>query len=457
MRFEYGGLKLEPALAERWKVSPDGRVYTFTLRSDVKFHNGSVLTAVDVKYSFDRAKAKGQAAAGYLEFFKEARVVDDYTVQIELTKPTAPFLMMLPRLFIIGRVCLTGKDSGGDLGTAFLQTNSCGTGPYRIENWERGRQIVLTRFNDYWRGWSGRHLSRIVIRNIPELPTARLLLERGDIDIQNYVSLDDIPIVSRNPLIQVENRPGIPATSFRFATHKGPTRNPKVREALTYSVPYDRFIESVMKGGATRLQGPIAQGIPCQDTALPIYKQDLDKAQQLLAEAGYRDGLKLRMDNFNLYPDRRQLALMWQADLKKIGVEFEYKEYDLGTTYALLRDREKGPDIYMMGDYVTYPDPDAYMWRSYHSSQTGEGGLNYGFYNNPEFDRLIEEGRTTLDPAKRCDIYRRAQRTLVNDFVGAWVMQQHTTIFRRSRVKNYRPLPSAFEAYSFYDMYKEER
>jgi peptide/nickel transport system substrate-binding protein len=97
------------------------------------------------------------------------------------------------------------------------------------------------------------------------------------------------------------------------------------------------------------------------------------------------------------------------------------------------------------------------MWRSYHSSQTGEGGLNYGFYNNPQFDRLIEDGRATLDPARRCDIYRRAQRTLVNDFVGAWVMQQHTTIFVRSRVKNYKPLPNAFEAYSFYEMYKEGR
>ena len=457
VRFEYGGLKLEPALAQRWTISPDGKTYTFTLRPDVKFHNGSVLTPADVKYSFERGKAKGQAAASYLEFFKEARVVDDHTIQIELTKPTAPFLMMLPRMFIIGQSCLAGKDSGGDMGTAYLQQNSCGTGPYKIESWERGRQIVLMRFNDYWRGWSGRHVNRVVIRTVPELATARLLLERGDIDVQHYVSLDDIPIVSRNPQIRIEDHEGIPATSIRFVTQKGATQNPKVREALTYSVPYDQFIENVMKGRATRLQGPIARGIACHDDTLPVYKQDLNRAKQLFAEAGYPNGLKLRMDNFNMYPERRQLALMWQADLKKIGVELEYKEHDMGTTYALLRDREKGPDTYMMGDYVTYPDPDAYMWRSYHSSQTGEGGLNYGFYNNQEFDRLIEEGRTTLDEAKRCDHYRRAQRNLVNNFVGAWLMQQHTTIFMRSRVKNYKPLPSAFEAYSFYEMYKEER
>ena len=287
VRFAYGELKIEPALAERWGISQNSRVYTFNLRQGVKFHDGSPLTAADVKYSFERAKTKAAGAAFITENVKEVRVVDNQTVEVELTRPMAPYLLMLPRLLVIGQRCVAGHEVGGDLGTRYLQDKSCGTGPFQIESWERGRQITLRRFEDYWGAWSRRSLERVVIRVVPEVATARLLLERGDIDIQHAISLDDLPKVANNPNIKVQDNPGVPAVYFHMLMHRGPTKNQLVRMALTYSFPYKAFIGAVMRGTASQLQGPLASSIPCHDSALPVFQQDLEKAKQLLRQAGY--------------------------------------------------------------------------------------------------------------------------------------------------------------------------
>jgi peptide/nickel transport system substrate-binding protein len=453
VRFEYGGLKLEPALAERWRVSPNGRVFTFFLRPNVRFHDGSILTADDVKYSFNRVKAKNSGNAYIVAEYKEARVIDARTIQIELTEPSAPFLQMIPRLFIVSRRCVE-RNAGDDMGTRYLQDNSCGTGPFRIQSWERARQLTLAWFNQYWRGWPQKHLNRVVIRALLEVATTRLLLERGDIDVAQFISLDDLARAATNPNLQVVSAPGIPAIYLQMVMHKGPTRDVRVRQALSLSFPYEAYLRDVMRGQARPLTGPLARGITCQDTALPAPRQDLARAKELLTQAGYGQGMKINLIGNPGFEERRQMALLWQSELRKIGVDLEFREMDQGPWYTLMR-RGDGSETFIFGNFPAYPDPDGYFWRFFHSSQVGDVGFNLSFFQSREVDDLLEQGRTTLNARQRCEAYARVQRIMVDQYVAIWVMQQNVTEIHRSRVKNYRPPPHSYQVMEFYPMYKE--
>ena len=190
-----GGMELEPELAESWEMAPDGLSYTFNLREGVKFHDGSELTAEDVKYTIDRVLALKKGIYQTISSITSAEVVDDHTIALTLSEPFPPFLQALQRLYILNADVVKEHEEAGDWGEKWLAENEAGSGPYTLASAERNQQFVVEKFPDYFKGWDGPHVDRVVFRNIDvsaeKLPPSEIRAENADARIAD-VSFENI-------------------------------------------------------------------------------------------------------------------------------------------------------------------------------------------------------------------------------------------------------------------------
>ncbi len=222
---EYRGntTELAPALAQSWRVAPDGTSIELKLRPNVKFHDGSALDAETVKASIDRTKAVNRGGAFFLQTLKEVQVVDPMTVRLVATQPSVSLLYGLPKVFITGKAHLADADRGA----AFFATGGNGTGPYRLTRWEKGQQIVLDHFADYWRGWSGNHAAQVIQRVVPAAGTQQLLLERGDAHLVVLASIgitQDPKELAAKPGREDGGHPGLPGDRHLDEHPEGPAQ-----------------------------------------------------------------------------------------------------------------------------------------------------------------------------------------------------------------------------------------
>ncbi|PYM59702.1 MAG: hypothetical protein DMD79_17150, partial [Candidatus Rokuibacteriota bacterium] len=173
---------LEGVLAKSWKLSDDQQTYTFTLRENVRFHDGSTLSADDVKVSLERMRQIKLGHSWVLDPVKEIRIVDPMTVQVVLTRPYPPFLLGLPLINIVSAKAVKAHEKDGDLAQGWFNTQTDGTGPYKLSDFKVGEQIVLDRFEGYWRGWREKRIDRVVLKLVAESATQRLMMEGGQGD-----------------------------------------------------------------------------------------------------------------------------------------------------------------------------------------------------------------------------------------------------------------------------------
>src|SRR5581483_12299320 len=295
-------MDFKPALPTSWSVNADQSVYTFHLRHGVYFHTGRCcLTASDVKYSIART-IQAQLANAYLfsrfmsNPLKQIKVVDPFTVEFDLGHPQYFFLNALASVYIaqiLDAQALKAHATKSDPWAHNWATDhDAGTGPYMLQSWQHGQQVVLTRFVDYWRGWSGRHFSTAYLRTVPEPATRRDLLERGQADITfGLTPLDDLALRS-NPAVKVIAPYGT-AIDFIAMTQYGPLASPLARQALSYAFPYDAMLTAAFHGFARRAYGPLASTLYGYDPHMFHYHTDLNKARELLAKAGVKPGTTL--------------------------------------------------------------------------------------------------------------------------------------------------------------------
>jgi peptide/nickel transport system substrate-binding protein len=364
--------------------------------------------------------------------------------------------MMLPKILIVSPAAAKAHEANGDLGQAWLAEHTAGTGPYMAESWERGVQHTLTRFDSYWRGWSGQHFDKVVNRVVKEVPSHRMMLERGDTDIASSYNLDDFDALKQNKDVVIDSAPSLTSLDFIMAQHRPPMSDVRLRRALRAMFDYDGFLSTVMKGYARPLRQPWSTGLPFSDPSLPAPKQDLATAKDLLAQAGFANGgLKLSMTATAGYIERAQAAQILQATAKTLGVEISFEAMPVAPWYALLENPDTTSDLYIIGAYPSYPDPDAVVFQQYHSSSARKGSFNFGQYKSQKADQLMVDGRTTLDPAKRAPIYKELRQTLEDDATAIHIMEQDFVMLRRASLKGYKFTPAFFEVYFPYYMYTE--
>ena len=215
LTYEDGGFKLAPALATDWKYSDDQSELTLTLRDNVKFHDGSTLTSEVAKFGLERAKTIGQGDSYLLDPIKSMSTPDAKTLILTLNGPNPEFVYGLTRIFIPSMQAVKDHEVDGDLAKAWFATHEAGSGPYVLADWVVGQKITLKRFDDYWKGWSGKHSDGYELRVVAEPATQRLLIERGECDYADSITRDDLVTMAKNPDIKIENHEAPSRTTLR--------------------------------------------------------------------------------------------------------------------------------------------------------------------------------------------------------------------------------------------------
>ncbi len=410
----------KPALAESWE-NPDPTTWVFHLRPGVKFHDGSPLTAEDVKFTFDTIldeKLASPSRAFYTPI-KNIEVVDDMTVKFTLDQPYSPFLSYLTMSIVPKAIVEQDPE-------AFANA-PVGTGPYKFVSWKRGDTISFEANPDYWGG--APKTPKVEFKIVPDNSARVVALEAGDLDmVQSPLSPQDVTRLESEGKFAVERIPAAGYTYINLNCADPILSDVKVRQALSYLVNREDITSSIYKGIGQVAKGPIPPGMWAYTDDLPSYDYDPDKAAQLLDEAGWKLGpdgkrtkdgqpLKLTVRTHSEDPDRRQLIEVLQAELTNVGIEADTNAVDFATYFA---DIQAGK--YQMGviGWLNLANPDQAMYRQF----TVDGAGNYGHCNNEEISNLIKEARATLDQEKAKELYAQAAKMIVENAFYIFVQYQ---------------------------------
>lgn len=404
----FHGKAMAPNLATEYTYAQDARSISFTLRDDVKFHDGRKLTAKDVSYTLDRLKRLGTGAASLIDGYESTTVKDDTNFTINLSKPSSLFLPALSKIYIVNSE-LVEQNKGSDDGQAWLQSNDAGSGPYMLQDQSQG--VVINLFSDYWSPEQGRPKT-IVFRRIDESATRRDELLAGGIDVALGLSDRDAASLKANPTVKVVPMNTGIQTEIVFNTSVGPTADPKVRKALRLVYDYAGGLKGIRGANGAIANGPLPASLDCRPN-LPPVKQDLEAAKAILAEAG-ATGIKFQMSFQPAFEIQKQEATLFQSNLGEIGVDLDLVPIAFPNYLASLRDKKTIPQMMLLEDFPQFPDPGIMLVRGYKSDSIG---TNRAGYSNPDVDKLLDEALGTSDSEKRCDLYAKVQTILDADSV----------------------------------------
>lgn len=446
---------VKPMLAEKWDISDDGKSYTFHLRKDAKFHDGTPVTAEAVKYSYIRAMKVGKSAAGQFRDVIDENsfdIKDDHTITINLNHTFGPFLKTLGTPFANIINPKLAENEGSDLGEKYLADKEMGSGPYILESWERGQKLVFKANEDYWGG--SPTLKKVNVLVVPEPSSARIMLEKGEVD------LIDTTTIAPEILKEMDGKNGIKlytAPSYKIILadmnqSKPPFDNPLVRKAFVHSINYDAIIDNIFLGDAFKMNAAVPKGMFGFNEDTPLNTYDLELAKKLIKEAGLENKLTFELsisENDQIY---KNMAVLIQADLAKIGVNVTIKEYAWPIYLDLIT--SGGHNVTLGAWTPDLPDPDYNLWYLAHSSSKGEG-YNTAFYGSDEVDKLLEEGRRIVDEAKREEIYKKVQLIMAEDTPYAFIAQTEETAPVKDYVKGFQINPMNTWYVPFHKMSKE--
>ncbi len=422
-----------PWLVERWEVSADGKVYTFYVRKDVKFHDGTELNADVVKANFDRwmDPTVKVSQRGQLGPLSKVEVVDKYIVKVYLREPFAVFLKSLSTYLFI-----TSSKVIETFGNKSI-TEVVGTGPYKFMVWEKGKRVVLER-NDYY--WGDKPiLKRVEWVIVPEASTRLAALLAGDVDFAFNLPPTDLERVKGDPrftaVLPVSNR-----IIFVAMIPRGPLVDPRVRQAMNYAVDVDAIINKILYGLAIRTNAPLPPHFFGYHE-MPPYTYDPEKAKKLLAEAGYPNGFKVvLMHPTGRYMQDKQVAEAVQAYLSKVGITVELRTMDWPSFVAELRKplEEKTYNMVLLGWGPGVADAHLALHGQFHSAQAPPRGLAAAHYNNSEVDKLLEMGMSEVNESKRVEYYRRAIEIIWNEAPWIFLYTQKWFYASSASLQNFR-------------------
>lgn len=452
--FDPESLELIGVLATDWEVSEDGLSYIFQLREGVIFHDGAPFDAEAVAASFNRLKTIGLGPAYVLDNYVGADVLDSHRVRINISQPMPTFLSMLPRVFIVSPIAVREHEIDGDLAQGWFRENASGTGPYIFKEWIPGQEWVLVKNEDYWQGWPERHITQVTLRFVQEASTQRLMLERGELDIANLYSTDSLDQLRANPNIEVLVTPSLNQLYIGMNTAAGPLSDERVRRAVSHAFDYESHIEFGLAGLGTIPAGPVPSVIPMHNGEVSRYEYDLELARELLREAGYPDGnFAVTFSFVQGLAEQLRAGQILQSGLAQLGITLELNPLTWPTLLGQIQSGpSESPDMFALYIYPGYPDPDAFLFQQYHSSQSGPGN-NGMHYSNSVIDDLLERGRATTNPAVRAEIYAEAQAIIASDAPSIFVSNPSFVLPMRSWVKGFKYNPAFSESYYFYGVH----
>jgi peptide/nickel transport system substrate-binding protein len=404
--FDYGTIRGE--LAESYEVSPDGLKITFHLRKDAKFHDGSPVTAEDVKWSLDRDVAAKSLAApqlltGSLTKPEQFSIVDPYTVQVTLDKPDR---LALPNLATVYAIIINSKlakqhaTPEDPWAQGWLKEHEAGGGAYIVDSWKPGEQAVLRRFEDWKSGADGKlpFFKRVIAQTIPEAATRANLVERGDADLSIDLQASDVQSLESRGKVKIVSTPQFNAfTLIAFNTKMPPFDNVKVRQAIAAALPYEDMFKAALFGRGVPLYGASWTDMPptaAFPQKMPL-ATDLDKARKLLTEAGFPEGFETTFSfNVGSAQVNEPLSALIKESLGKVGVKVEIQKMPDAQISTMIS--EKKLPFLTENSVAWLPSPD-YLFRNFF---TGDQRWNYSSWDNKEVVDLAQAARFERDQAK---------------------------------------------------------
>jgi ABC-type transport system substrate-binding protein len=395
-------LAVIPMLAESFEVSDDGLTYTFRLRDDVMFHNGTKMTSADVKYSFERVKDPATGAVNFEVFNNVASIdtPDDLTVIINMSATNAPFL---------SRLAENGAGVVIPVGTGDIQgTTPTGCGPFKFVRYEVGTVVEMERFDDYWGGPA--YLDRVLAREISE-PTTRLTgLRTGELHMINDIPLDRVAEIEGDANLQVLKWFPLNFDFVNMNHNFEPFKDARVRIAFDMIIDKEALMQGALWGQGATSASPSYPTDAAYNTALSPRPQDIEGAKALLAEAGYPEGsLNIVFKATTNYPYHIETAQILVEWFRMAGVNLTIEQLtwaDWLSQCWIDRDYQ----MTMMNFFT--------LWESdflYYSVWNSTGAFNYRGINDPVIDELTERARITVDDAERAEIYKAVQQQIFDE------------------------------------------
>jgi peptide/nickel transport system substrate-binding protein len=452
-------LDIVPHLAESYDVSEDGLTYTFKIRPGVTFSDGEPLNAAAVKMSIDRQIGVEQGIAFALAGVTAVDTPDDMTVVLTLSAPSDGALSAFAgnyAPYIISPKAIKDNEQDGDWAQGWLRDNMVGTGPYVLDNYSQSQQAVFNRNPNYWGGWDGEHFEQLFVKYVKESATERLLLEQGEVDVALFLPDDAVEELDGAAGITVTDVPSFNLYYLVFNCKEGPTADKKVRQALSYGFDYQTWVNDVMRGKAQQARGPIPSNFVGFNPNTLQYTYDPDKARQLLADAGYPDGgFEIDYTYETGYFWKRPLGELFQSNMADLGVTVNIQELSPTAWADLLSNPETARHAFGLVWWPTLATPFDYMFSLFATGAQGTAGYNWGYYSNPELDKLLDQGAAEVDAAKRTEIYNKAQDLLVDDAPALFVYEKHYRLPMRDNVEGFVFNGVYIETLNFYGMSKQ--
>lgn len=434
-------MEIEGDLATRWEI-PNPTTYVFHLRKGVKFHNGREMTAADVKYSIDRVRdpKNGSPVRSVYSTVETVEVVDPATVRLILAKPNAAMLSLMT-----GRASyVVPKEEVDKHGT--LQKVAVGTGPFKLVEHVPGDYARFVRNEHYYEPGLP-YLDEFRIKVIKDESSRLAALRKGTVDLTWIKATETEELARREKGINSADTPEARHLYIWLNTTEPPFNNVKLRQAVAASLNREEIIDAVLMG-----RGKLTTGIPPatvpyvlspeEIARLPFYRQDYDLARRLLKEGGQPGGFEFTLKTSPHSPDYVPAAQVIQRQLAKASITMKIERMEWG---ALLKNFREATDFQAIAfARIWYPDPEGYVYDTVHS----KGSINAGHYANAELDRLLEEQRQVVDPAKRVAIWHDIQRVLAQEVPVIWPYAMRTRFnVWLPHLKGYVPMANASRVY----------
>jgi peptide/nickel transport system substrate-binding protein len=425
---------VDPWLATSWDVSQDGLTYTFHLRQDVKFHDGTPLKASDVVYSYNRLNTIGQGFA-YLVTADVSNVTspDDNTVVFTLKQPSALFLPSLVRLYVANEALVrkNAKPSGpyaenGDYATEWLQTHDAGSGPYMVEEFPLEQYLLMNKFTGWWGKFAPNAPDEVRFIGTTEAVTVRTLLQNNQLEItdqwqsfEQYKAFESMPGVKVAPLQSF--------TSFYYMVNNkiAPTDDEHCRKAMSYAFDYDQAV-ALEWPGTKQMVGPVPAMLAGHDPNVLVYHHDLDQAKAELAQCKYANDIAnypITVDWVSEVPDEEKYALLFQSNMADIGMNVKIVKVPWLSLVDNMSKLESAPTISTIYVSSDLPEAGLMLKQRYHSSTTGTWQQNE-WLQDPALDKQIDDALATLDQTQRFADYAQIQEELANKAVSLWIYDQ---------------------------------